>query len=82
MAKWEDTVIKDVKVNINTPDWMQVISKGELIISVLPLLEAQAELSFKAGIKEAADLLDKWRIQGTHLISLEALEALRSGDYD
>lgn len=48
----KDTVIQDIKININTPDWMQNLAKGELNLCVTPLLESQAAISFKAGYKQ------------------------------
>ncbi len=51
----KDTVIEDIKIHINAPDWVQILSKGELNLCVRPLLETQAEISFKAGIKEVVE---------------------------
>ncbi len=41
------------------------------------LFEAQAEISFKAGIKEAAERLERWQKLGTHLVSNEAIKKLK-----
>ncbi len=55
MTNWKDTVIdtNSIKVDTNTArGLLELLSTGELKVSVTPLLESQAKISFEVGIKE------------------------------
>ena len=67
---WEDTVMtrKDIRGYRFGVGFWKVIEEQ---------LKAQAEITWDKAMREVVERLEAWRAQGTHLISDEAIKAIK-----
>lgn len=64
MEAEDGVILKAIQEAYNRPDLeVEYISEQDRVV-------------FKAGIREAAKKLERWREQGTHLVSNEAIRGL------